>query len=269
VRPLPVLRQAFALVSDKWAAEGDYAYACEQLKSIRQDLTVQHLTSADSSRAAFATEVYEAHARIALAAGDLGEFGACQAALVPLHATHRSAHAAEFVAYRLLHAAAISRTLASLLHPTMSSLRPGEREHPAVAQALRLAIALESDDLLRLLRELPSVANLGVKLLLPRLPRIRERALHMLCKAHAPTLPLLVLSRSLGFADDTRLCERWLRTLGAVPSYRSGKNELEIDTKMALSTLNARERESGRLTDTESCGPAIPHGMLSDSGGEA
>ena len=35
--------QALELVLGKWMAERDYAYACEQLKAIRQDLTVQNL----------------------------------------------------------------------------------------------------------------------------------------------------------------------------------------------------------------------------------
>ena len=42
VRPLRVLREAFAMVGQRWQAERDYGYACEQLKAIRQDLTVQH-----------------------------------------------------------------------------------------------------------------------------------------------------------------------------------------------------------------------------------
>ena len=103
MRPLPVLRQAFELVLSRVGLERDYTYACDMLKSSGRT-TVQHL-AADGQRSAFALEVYGAHARMALEAADLFEYAACQAQLIPLHATCRSASAAEFGAYRLLHAA--------------------------------------------------------------------------------------------------------------------------------------------------------------------
>ncbi|KAL1585115.1 hypothetical protein WHR41_06528 [Cladosporium halotolerans] len=65
VRPVPVLEEMFTLLRKKWKTEHKYSYACDQFKSLRQDLTVQHV------KTDFTVRVYEAHARIALEIGDL------------------------------------------------------------------------------------------------------------------------------------------------------------------------------------------------------
>lgn len=80
VRPPAVLQKALELVKEKWRSQSDYAHACEQLKAIRQDLTVQHARGG-----ALAVAVYETHARIALEVADFAEYNQCQTVLRELH----------------------------------------------------------------------------------------------------------------------------------------------------------------------------------------
>ena len=58
VRPLIVLQKSLVHIKAHYVQHDDFEYANEQLKSIRQDITVQHL------RNEFVLNVYETHARI-------------------------------------------------------------------------------------------------------------------------------------------------------------------------------------------------------------
>jgi hypothetical protein len=209
VRPPAVLRDALALVKRRWAEAPDYAYACEQLKAIRQDLTVQ------DARGALAVAAYETHARIALEVRDTAEFAQCAAVLRRLHAAPEAAGAgspAEFAAYRLLFA------FQSGGGAYQSELRTTPRQHAAhafVRHATAAVAAAHGGDAAAFFRLYAEAPRMAPYLLDALAPRVRANALAAALAAHRPGVPAAWLAAQLGFQDAAQLCD-WARTAGAV-----------------------------------------------------
>ncbi|KAF1772276.1 SAC3/GANP/THP3 protein [Phytophthora cactorum] len=175
VRPEPVLRKALELVKSKWKkGDHDYIYACSQLKSIRQDCTVQHIKND------FTVSVYETHARVALESGDINEFNQCQTQLHELYEKLIPGEAIEFLAYRILYCVYVS----------LQAKKGDSNADPAIAHALAVRQAVAMNDYHRFFKLYVGAPNMAGYLMDVMVPAIRLSALRAMCKAYRPTLPV-------------------------------------------------------------------------------
>ncbi|ORX37015.1 SAC3/GANP/Nin1/mts3/eIF-3 p25 family-domain-containing protein [Kockovaella imperatae] len=193
IRPLHVLKQTLQLLKRKWKENHNYAYAVDQFKSMRQDLTVQRIKND------FTVEVYEIHARIALEANDLGEYNQCQTMLRQLYELGLPGHPQEFLSYRiiyLLHTRNRS-DMASLL----AQLTPEEKSDPGVHHALQVHAALTTSNYIRFFQLFNRAPNMSGYIMDHFVERERMTALGIMSKAYL-TLPLPHLTARLSFESD-------------------------------------------------------------------
>lgn len=175
VRPLPILKQTLELLKKKWRKEGNYSYICDQFKSLRQDLTVQHIKDK------FTVEVYEIHARIALEKGDLGEYNQCQTQLRALYEQKLGGNPMEFKAYRILYF--IHTCNRTALNDILTDLTTAEKEDPAIKHALSARSALALGNYHKFFRLYLETPNMGAYLMDMFVVRERLAALANICKA--------------------------------------------------------------------------------------
>lgn len=175
VRPLAVLEKTLAHLKTKWKKENNYSYICDQFKSLRQDLTVQHIKND------FTVNVYEIHARIALEKGDLGEYNQCQTQLRALYSQNLGGHPNEFRAYRILYF--IHTSNRTDMNDVLADLTPAEKNDPAVKHALDTRSALALGNYHRFFQLYLDTPNMGAYLMDMFINRERLAALSKICKS--------------------------------------------------------------------------------------
>ncbi|KAJ5543107.1 hypothetical protein N7461_009110 [Penicillium sp. DV-2018c] len=194
VRPLPVLQKALDLLKKKWRNEGNYGYICDQFKSLRQDLTVQHI------RNEFTVNVYEIHARIALEKGDLGEYNQCQTQLRVLYAQQLGGHPTEFKAYRILYFIYTRNWTA--MNDALADVTAEDKKDLAVQHALNVRSALALGNYHRFFQLYLDTPNMGAYLMDMFVDRERLSALATMCRAYKPDVNIRFITEELGFESD-------------------------------------------------------------------
>ncbi|KAB8069950.1 SAC3/GANP domain protein [Aspergillus leporis] len=194
VRPLSVLVKTLDLLKKKWKRDNNYGYICDQFKSLRQDLTVQHI------RNEFTVSVYEIHARIALEKGDLGEYNQCQTQLRALYAQQLGGHPTEFKAYRILYF--IHTRNWTAMNDALADLTAADKRDPAVKHALDVRSALALGNYHRFFQLYLDTPNMGAYLMDMFVDRERLSALTAICKAYKPDVKIRFITEELGFESD-------------------------------------------------------------------
>lgn len=222
VRPEPVLKAWLMELTKMWVnRDKEWKYIEDQLRAIRQDLTVQNI------RGPFPTEVYETNARWALESGDVGQFNQCQTQLRTIHEQVDLGKAssgqvdvvAEFVSYRLLYY--YFQNLRVDEQQFLSQILADDvlKHHKYVGFALairRHATCGNWAEYFELAKHASTQSSTHMEFLLQVFhERQRVHALIVLCKAFVTQISTAWLAQILGF-DSTSTCVTFLKSHGAV-----------------------------------------------------
>lgn len=256
VRPLGVLVKSLAHIKSRYIKDEDFEWANEQLKSVRQDLTVQRL------RNPFVLEVYETHARILLEEGDLDEFNQCQTVIrnivkgsgyddqigckdlssgeivdscTPLSQNEETED--EFRGYGILYALvrnAWSQLKLELTQVNALSLERREGIEMSAIHAIQVVKAVQECDYRTFFRLYECAPHLSAYLMDFLVKRVRDQAYNRIIASHRPTVSIEYIRDALHLTDleETR---RFLRQQGASFIHEKGEPTFWIDCKTSLS----------------------------------
>ncbi|KAG2383238.1 hypothetical protein C9374_004575 [Naegleria lovaniensis] len=214
-RPFHILQKSLPFVVSKYErGEVTYDdYLCEQMKAIRQDLTVQGIENE------FTVLVYETHARIAIKNKDISEFNQCQTRLKDLYSKGLKGNREEFLMYNIMYLTLNDSTseLTKVLRIVLSDTKSNFKTHEYVKFGLDVHSSYSVFNFFKLFNVLYNKAPKSGKSMIDMFAdAIRRRALLALCKAHSPvTLNRDFVEHSLGLSinhkrNESNFSKNWV-----------------------------------------------------------
>jgi hypothetical protein len=200
IRPPTVLRKHFNHLQTIAKNPTKYKYVCDQLRAIRQDLTVQKI------RDDFTISVYEFHARLTLENKDLCEFNQCQTQLRHLYDDlPGSKNEYEFTAYRLLYYILTEddQDILSLLN----DLDAKARRSPSIALAIKVHDAYLKGHHIKLFKLYKNTPRMCGNVMDLFLDRERRRFIKIVQKSYHPFIEVSVLSNWFQFSSEKEFAE--------------------------------------------------------------
>eukprot|EP01114_Cavostelium_apophysatum_P014610 TRINITY_DN3828_c0_g1_i1.p1 TRINITY_DN3828_c0_g1~~TRINITY_DN3828_c0_g1_i1.p1 ORF type:complete len:329 (+),score=78.97 TRINITY_DN3828_c0_g1_i1:42-1028(+) len=203
VRPEEILKKWFEVLKNRWESHRDYEYVCDQLRAVRQDLTLQYI------RNEFAVEVYESNSKIALENNDMHEFFVCLCQLNVLYEEGIAGCRDEFTAYRLLYAAltrnffAVSDVLNKLISQERFEILDSLDDPESIlVHSMEVLRALQVDDYRKFFKLYKRAPKHSKYLMRTKVDEIRCDALRAFAKAYRPTLQTEYIEVTLGFGSQ-------------------------------------------------------------------
>ncbi|UYV65258.1 LENG8 [Cordylochernes scorpioides] len=260
IRPIEVLHAALAKVKDHWVKNQDYLYACDQLKAIRQDLTVRsacllnylavltRCTGTRDPRQVHSPGVRDACPHgprkgwqpsfppvlcvvTAVLQADHHEFNQCQSQLKVLHSEVGWGSRLEFTGYLILYYVFTKNTLD--LKSLLSTLTQVDKQDEVVAFALKVREAWSLANFHRFFKLFSKAPKMAGYLLDWVLARERKRALKSIIKAYRPTFPVALVQQQLAFPSVPD-CQEFLASISVV---FGDEERSQIDCKKSIHLL--------------------------------
>lgn len=199
VRPLPVLQKSLEYILTQWKNGREYVYLCDQLKSVRQDLTVQGIKNE------FTVEVYETHARIALENNDFGEYNQCQSQLKLLYFSGLVGNVGEFMTYRFLYLLLTNNSID--FNEEIFNIPDSFKVYTSMQHILCIQKCYQTLDLSRFLLLATDLPKHGKILIAPLVEKVRNNLLDRILISSKLKISTSSLAEILCFKENSQCLE--------------------------------------------------------------